>query len=239
MIHTMGICQKMPTVNSIRLAKTWNRARLRFLTKFTCSGHLVDMILLHCEIFVSSKFFAPDARDSKYLAQIFTKLCTPAAIPVFSHAGLVDFLKFWNCQLACHFVMLPSKTLLDIVSQPFKRSQLGLFHGKMKQYGNNVPFSKHKTRRTWLPNVQQKRLPSEILNKDVRVKVTTRAMRSIKKVRPMYFMFVFSSSRIYVARWTWQIRREYPIWAPWLARYADTTDAEGSSKKAAWWIFRY
>lgn len=67
-------------------------------------------------------------------------------------------------------------------SQPFKRAEFGLFGGKTKQYGNNVPFSKHKTRRTWLPNVQRKRLPSEILGEKLRVKVTTRALRTIKKV---------------------------------------------------------
>ncbi|KDR76956.1 hypothetical protein GALMADRAFT_138994 [Galerina marginata CBS 339.88] len=77
--------------------------------------------------------------------------------------------------------MFPSKALWDVVSQPFKRSQHGLFQGKMKQYGNNVPFSKHKTRRTWLPNVQQKRLPSEILGEKIRMKVTTRALKTIKK----------------------------------------------------------
>ena len=52
----------------------------------------------------------------------------------------------------------------------------------MKQYGNNVPFSKHKTRRTWLPNVQQKRVQSEALGEAVRLKLTTRALRTIKKV---------------------------------------------------------
>ncbi|KAG5648428.1 hypothetical protein DXG03_005002 [Asterophora parasitica] len=79
--------------------------------------------------------------------------------------------------------MFPTLQALSasIVSQPFKRSQLGLFQGKMKQYGNNVPFSKHKTRRTWLPNVQRKRLFSESLGEDVRVKLTTRALRTIKK----------------------------------------------------------
>ncbi|TEB37107.1 50S ribosomal protein L24 [Coprinellus micaceus] len=66
-------------------------------------------------------------------------------------------------------------------SQPFKRAEFGLFGGKTKQYGNNVPFSKHKTRRTWLPNVQRKRLPSEVLGEKLRVKVTTRALRTIKK----------------------------------------------------------
>jgi len=69
-----------------------------------------------------------------------------------------------------------------ITSQPFKRSQLGLFQGKTKQYGNNVPFSKHKTRRTWLPNVQRKRLFSDSLQRFIRVKLTTRALKTIKKV---------------------------------------------------------
>jgi len=68
------------------------------------------------------------------------------------------------------------------ISTPFRRSQLGLFHGKLKQYGNNVPHSKHKTRRTWLPNVQTKRLKSDALAHDVKVKLTTRALKTIKKV---------------------------------------------------------
>ncbi len=79
--------------------------------------------------------------------------------------------------------MIPSAPLLEAVSQPFKRAQLGLFQGKSKQYGNNVPFSKHKTRRTWLPNVQHKYLFSETLEQEVRLKITTRALKTIKKVR--------------------------------------------------------
>ena len=82
--------------------------------------------------------------------------------------------------------MFPSKALWDVVSQPFKRSQHGLFQGKMKQYGNNVPFSKHKTRRTWLPNVQQKRLHSEIMGGLISIKLTTSALKTIKKVRKRY-----------------------------------------------------
>ncbi|KAF8177679.1 50S ribosomal protein L24 [Pholiota molesta] len=76
--------------------------------------------------------------------------------------------------------MFPSRAVWEMVSQPFKRSQQGLFQGKMKQYGNNVPFSKHKTRRTWLPNVQQKRLTSDILGETIRLKLTTRALKTIK-----------------------------------------------------------
>ncbi|KAJ7273013.1 50S ribosomal protein L24 [Mycena rebaudengoi] len=68
-----------------------------------------------------------------------------------------------------------------VTAQPFKRSQFGLFEGKTKQYGNNVPFSLHKTRRTWLPNVQRKRLFSDTLQSHVRVKLTTSALKTIKK----------------------------------------------------------
>ena len=86
--------------------------------------------------------------------------------------------------------MKPSLIALaqNAVSAPFKRSQLGLFQGKMVQYGNNVPFSKQKTRRRWLPNVQNKGLFSQVLNREVEVKLTTRALRTVKKVRVrMYF----------------------------------------------------
>ena len=55
----------------------------------------------------------------------------------------------------------------------------------MKQYGNNVPHSKHKTRRTWLPNVQSKKLLLETTGETVKLKVTTRALRCIHKVRPL------------------------------------------------------
>lgn len=77
---------------------------------------------------------------------------------------------------------IPRLSTLPRISQPFKRSQEGLFHGKMKQYGNNVPHSKHKTRRTWLPNVQSKRLTSEVIGETFKLKVTTSAMKSINKV---------------------------------------------------------
>ena len=79
------------------------------------------------------------------------------------------------------FPSLPSLAAA-VLSQPFKRSQLGLFHGKTKQYGNSVPFSKKKTRRSWLPNIQSKRLYSDALGETVRVKVTTRALKTIRKV---------------------------------------------------------
>ncbi|KAH8112317.1 hypothetical protein DFH11DRAFT_1545988 [Phellopilus nigrolimitatus] len=79
--------------------------------------------------------------------------------------------------------MLPTvPRLAQAASVPFKRSQNGLFHGKLIQFGNNVPFSKHKTRRTWLPNIQNKGLKSDILDRGFRLKVSTKALKTIKKL---------------------------------------------------------
>ncbi|GJE93111.1 50S ribosomal protein L28 [Phanerochaete sordida] len=77
--------------------------------------------------------------------------------------------------------MFPTLRLCEAISAPFKRAQLGLFGGKTRQSGNNVPFSKKKTRRTWLPNVHNQRLFSETLQNYIRVKVTARALKTIKK----------------------------------------------------------
>ncbi|KAL0945894.1 hypothetical protein HGRIS_012179 [Hohenbuehelia grisea] len=77
--------------------------------------------------------------------------------------------------------MFPTKALLDAAVSTLKRAQQGLFQGRAKQYGNNVPFSKRKTRRTWMPNIQQKNLYSETLESSIRIKITTRAYKTIKK----------------------------------------------------------
>ncbi|ORY91839.1 ribosomal L28 family-domain-containing protein [Syncephalastrum racemosum] len=63
----------------------------------------------------------------------------------------------------------------------FQRAQRGLFGGKHIQFGNNNPFSKKKTRRTWLPNVQSKKLYSDALQKFIDLKVTTSILRTIDK----------------------------------------------------------
>ncbi|KAF8523763.1 mitochondrial 50S ribosomal protein L28-like protein [Hysterangium stoloniferum] len=67
-------------------------------------------------------------------------------------------------------------------SHSFKRAALGLFHGKTKIYGNSVPFSMHKTRRSWLPNSHNKALYSELMGTWIRTTVTARTLRCIDKV---------------------------------------------------------
>ncbi|HET9850248.1 MAG TPA: 50S ribosomal protein L28 [Candidatus Saccharimonadales bacterium] len=51
--------------------------------------------------------------------------------------------------------------------------------GKGKQYGNNVSFSQRHTKKVWKPNLQTKTLT--VNGKKVRMKVSTSAIRSLKK----------------------------------------------------------
>lgn len=63
----------------------------------------------------------------------------------------------------------------------FKRAQRGLYDGRIIQFGNSVPNSRHKTRRRWLPNVQRATLWSETLGEHISTRVTTSTKRSIEK----------------------------------------------------------
>jgi len=51
--------------------------------------------------------------------------------------------------------------------------------GKGKQFGNNVSFSQRHTKKVWKPNLQTKTMV--INGKKMRVKVSTQALRSLKK----------------------------------------------------------
>jgi large subunit ribosomal protein L28 len=52
--------------------------------------------------------------------------------------------------------------------------------GKGVMSGNNVSHANNKTRRRFLPNLQTASLYSEVLGCSVRVRVTTRALRTIE-----------------------------------------------------------
>lgn len=51
--------------------------------------------------------------------------------------------------------------------------------GKGKQYGHNVSFSQRHTKKVWKPNLQAKTLTID--GKKVKMKVSTQAIRSLKK----------------------------------------------------------
>ncbi|KAJ2520140.1 hypothetical protein H4217_002246 [Coemansia sp. RSA 1939] len=57
----------------------------------------------------------------------------------------------------------------------------GLFGETRVQFGNNKPKSLHKTRRFWMPNIQLVSLYSAALDQTLRIRVTTRVLRTIDK----------------------------------------------------------
>ncbi|OWM77269.1 54S ribosomal protein L24, mitochondrial [Punica granatum] len=62
------------------------------------------------------------------------------------------------------------------------RANRGIFAGRHIRFGNRVSEDGgNKSRRSWKPNVQEKRLFSYILDRHIRVKVTTHALRCIDK----------------------------------------------------------
>ncbi|MEZ5668394.1 MAG: 50S ribosomal protein L28 [Alphaproteobacteria bacterium] len=52
--------------------------------------------------------------------------------------------------------------------------------GKGVQSGNNVSHANNKTRRRFLPNLQQASLMSETLGESVRIRLSTRAIRTVE-----------------------------------------------------------
>lgn len=84
----------------------------------------------------------------------------------------------------------PKKLVRDIVpaypygaAQWYKQSDLGLYGGSKIRFGNNVGKRiAVKTRRSWKPNVFNRRLWSLALNRYIQVRVTARALRTIDKV---------------------------------------------------------
>ena len=53
--------------------------------------------------------------------------------------------------------------------------------GKHVQFGHNVSHSNRKTNRRFSPNLQSVSLLSEILGRSIRMRVSTRALRTVQK----------------------------------------------------------
>ena len=53
--------------------------------------------------------------------------------------------------------------------------------GKSVMSGNNVSHAKNKTRRKFIPNLQNVKLFSKILNKFINMKISVRALRTVEK----------------------------------------------------------
>lgn len=65
----------------------------------------------------------------------------------------------------------------------YKQSNLGLYGGKAIRAGNNVSHkTKTKTRRTWKPNIVRKNVYSAALDQRIKLRISTRVLRTIDKV---------------------------------------------------------
>lgn len=62
------------------------------------------------------------------------------------------------------------------------------FTGKKTASANNVSHAKNKTKRTQRPNIQVKSIYVPELDKNVRVKVSTSALRTISKIGFMTYL---------------------------------------------------
>lgn len=83
-----------------------------------------------------------------------------------------------------------TKTLPDYIppypycpNYVFKQSNSGLYGGAMIQFGNKISQGRNegKTRRMWKPNVRRKKLWSDALQEFLFIKVTRKALRTIRK----------------------------------------------------------
>ena len=52
--------------------------------------------------------------------------------------------------------------------------------GKGRQVGNNVSHANNKTKRTFLPNLQNVTLLSDVLERSIRLRVSTHGLRSVE-----------------------------------------------------------
>eukprot|EP00009_Paramoeba_aestuarina_P008718 CAMPEP_0201521302 /NCGR_PEP_ID=MMETSP0161_2-20130828/14341_1 /ASSEMBLY_ACC=CAM_ASM_000251 /TAXON_ID=180227 /ORGANISM="Neoparamoeba aestuarina, Strain SoJaBio B1-5/56/2" /LENGTH=190 /DNA_ID=CAMNT_0047919917 /DNA_START=81 /DNA_END=653 /DNA_ORIENTATION=- len=81
------------------------------------------------------------------------------------------------------------------MSQP-SRARRGIWLGKKILTGNNVSFSEKKTRRRWLPNVHTHKYYSFILNREMDIEVTSKAMRTIDKYGGIDPFIMYSKKKL-------------------------------------------
>jgi large subunit ribosomal protein L28 len=60
--------------------------------------------------------------------------------------------------------------------------------GRKPMSGNNVSFSQRKTKRVFKPNVQSKKIYVPELGRNVRIQMSTRAMRTVDKIGLMPYL---------------------------------------------------
>lgn len=122
---------------------------------------------------------------SKRASQVIRNLCStcqPSTLPstasrLFSSSSGLQAKKIKATLIPSD--LIPSYPYGE--AQTYHQSNRGLYGGLRKQYGHNVSEHKNKTRRTWKPNVHRKIYRSAALGARIKVRLTTRVIRTIKK----------------------------------------------------------
>jgi large subunit ribosomal protein L28 len=76
----------------------------------------------------------------------------------------------------------PSPAWVAIFEASFDMSRICELTGKGRQVGHNVSHANNKTKRVFLPNLQNVTLLSESLDRSFKFRVSTQALRSVEHV---------------------------------------------------------
>jgi large subunit ribosomal protein L28 len=90
-------------------------------------------------------------------------------------------LTCWPFESINPIVILKIRTFGGMVATRVKMSKRCQITGKGVMSGNNVSHAKNRTRRKFLPNLQRTSMSSEILGRNVSLRVSTSAIRTIEK----------------------------------------------------------
>ncbi|OKL60267.1 hypothetical protein UA08_04765 [Talaromyces atroroseus] len=113
----------------------------------------------------------------------------------------------------------------------YKQADSGLYGGVSISFGNKISKgrNKGKTRRSWKPNVRWKKMHSDALNKDIMIKLTRKALRTIEKCGGLdRYLLSDKPSRIKELGLTgWQLRYQIMQTPKMQEKFARTRKALG------------
>ncbi|KAI9622772.1 hypothetical protein H4Q26_015056 [Puccinia striiformis f. sp. tritici PST-130] len=116
---------------------------------------------------------------------------------------------------------------LKITRQHTKRGDYGLYDGLRVRAGDQVSKSKHRTKRTWKPNVQKTTLWSEVLSQSLQLRVSTGALKMIDRLGGLdrYVLQMMISAMQERVRLTKAFTRPIPESELWrIPRWQDSKD---------------
>jgi len=87
-----------------------------------------------------------------------------------------------NQRIVVRSRFFPAKGITDNKKLDIAMSRICELTGKTRLVGNNVSHAKNRTKKTFLPNLQNVTLLSDTLEKGVKLRVSTHGLRSVEHV---------------------------------------------------------